>query len=149
MGLRWGEGRCERTVSQGERGRKLVRRYYESAKSYERLGGEGKRIVGPFDCGAELGFGALDDDGVEVEFGGQDGEGGRIGRVEFQAEELAAGRCVGGGMNCASGHFSVGVSKYKARTPFNEEREKAIGVVFKSEGLPVEFLAVGAFARAG
>ena len=92
------------------------------------------------------GFG---DGGFEGELGGEFGKGGGIGSEKFEAEELAAGGGVGGGVNEAGGHFFVGVCKYKPRTPLNEEREKAVGVVFQVERLPAEFFAVGAFARTG
>ena len=76
------------------------------------------------------------DGSLEGELRGELSEGGGIGGEEFETKELAAGRSVGGGVDGAP-------------RPLNKKGEQALGVIFESESLPVEFLAVGTIARTG
>jgi hypothetical protein len=63
-------------------------------------------------------------------------EGGWIWSEQLEAEELAAGRGIVGGMG-------------RVGAPLDEEREQAVCVVFQIESFPVQNAAVRAFARTG
>jgi len=76
---------------------------------FQRLGRGGKAASGTFDHRTELRSGAFDDDGIEAELCSEDGQRSGSRRIEFEAKKLAAGRCVGRGVN-------------RIRAPLNEER---------------------------
>lgn len=75
--------------------------------------------------GAELGLVGASDGDVEIQDGAEVFYFGVIGGGEFEAEDFAAGGCVGGGMN------SIGA-------PFDEEGEEAGVVIFKIESSPLQ-----------
>src|SRR5215510_4351425 len=104
--------------------------------SYQPSGSNGERARGAFDYCSKLRCRGFDDDGVEPELGGEDGQWGGVRGVQFEAQELTTAGRVRRRM--------PGVS-----TPLNKEGQEAIGVIFESQRLPVEFFAVGAFAGTG